>query len=589
MEAFGVAILVGAFLLVASILTSFVSFRVGAPLLLVFLVIGLIAGEDGPGGIVFNDAPLAFFVGSVALAIILFDSGFQTSLASTRSAIGPAVVLATLGVLVTTGIVALVAHYVLAFDWLFALLLGAIVSSTDAAAVFFLLRTGGIVLRERLRATLEIESGANDPIAIFLTISLAEAIRIDSQSFNWGFLQLFVEQMAGGAAFGVFGGVVLGLGIRRVPMDAALTPILVIASALLVFGAATVLGGSGFLAVYICGLVAGNANIPGGQSLKRFQGPLTWFCQIVMFLTLGLLATPSEFTNLLLPAGLVTIVLVFFARPIAVWLCMLPFRFGGREKIFIAWVGLRGGVSILLALVPMLDQLQNDRTFFNIAFLVVTFSLLVQGWTIRPVARRLGLIVPQRGGPVDRVEVELPGLTDHELVSYKLHENSPAAHGVRVPRWARPVLIRRAGSMLNLHNAGHLRSGDQVYLFTAPGHVPLLDKLYGRSPSAIEEESDLFGDFLIDPRAEASQVAATYGFRLAEELGSLTVAALFRNEYGEVETGDRLTLGEIALIARSVERGEVVEVGLLLEPARDGRVAFRAPAWLSSLGRRVGW
>jgi cell volume regulation protein A len=189
--------------------------------------------------------------------------------------------------------------------------------------------------------------------------------------------------------------------------------------------------------------------------------------------------------------------------------------------------------------------------------------------------------VPQRAGPVDRVEVELPGLSDYELVTYKLHENSPAAHGTRVPRWARPVLIRRAGSMLNVHNAGHLRSGDQIYLFTAPGQVPLLDKLYGRSRTAIEEEAGLFGDFVIDPQANAAQVGETYGFTLPEESAGLTVAELFRHEYGEVETGDRISLGDIALIARTVERGEVVEVGLMLEPVREP--TLHLPKWLSFL------
>jgi potassium/hydrogen antiporter len=394
MDTISLYILVGSSLLIASVLTSLISSRIGAPLLLVFLGIGLFAGQDGPLGIQFNNAPLGFLLGSMALAVILFDSGFNTQLRTIRVAAWPAVTLATIGVALTTGLMGIGAKYLLDVSWLNALLIGAIVSSTDAAAVFFLLRVGGINIRERVRSTLEIESGSNDPMAIFLTVSLVELISADANSVSWGLGLDFLRQMGGGAALGSIGGLLIPFTFNRLRLEMGLYPVLSLAMALFIFAVTNIVGASGFLAAYIAGLIAGNTRLRAAARLRSFYDGVTWLSQIIMFVTLGLLATPSDFPTVAAPAFALALVLIFFARPVAVWLCLLPFRFSYRETTFIAWVGLRGAVSILLAIVPILGGLDAGQMFFNFVFMIVVASLLVQGWTIRRTARWLGLIEP---------------------------------------------------------------------------------------------------------------------------------------------------------------------------------------------------
>ncbi|MFN4090128.1 MAG: potassium/proton antiporter [Alphaproteobacteria bacterium] len=586
MEAIAAVILVGAVLLLVSILTSLVSFRVGAPLLLVFLLIGLLAGEQGLG-IQFDDAPSAFLIGSVALAVILFDSGFNTKWASYRIAAAPSLVLATVGVLLTAGLLATAARWLFGLGWPEALLIGAILGSSGPAAVFFLLRVGGITLRDRVRSTLEIESGANDPVAIFLTLTLATMIGQGEAATAADMAQAFAMQIGLGAVLGVVGGRLLVVTLNRLRLETGLYPILSIAGALVLFALTGAIGGSGFLAVYIAGLVAGNARLRAAQSLRRFQDGLAWLAQIVMFVMLGLLANPSEFPAVLLPALALALVLVLGARPIAVWACLLPFRFSRNETSFVAWVGLRGAVSILLAIVPFLERVPGASDFFNVAFLVVLISLLLQGWTIRPLARYLGLIVPPRIGPIDRTELDLPGTGDLELVAYRIHPQSPVARGQRLPRWARPPLIVRDGRAQNIHGVRQLRAGDLVYLFASPQKVPLLDRLFAGTHELEEDDTAFWGDMGLSADATVQAVAEMYGLPLDLTLADQKLAALFLREFGEhVDFGDRLRLGPIELVARAVEDGRVTEVGLALEPSPAS--SRRIPVFQSPREIRAG-
>ncbi|HYI71292.1 MAG TPA: potassium/proton antiporter [Skermanella sp.] len=568
MEVNNLIILIAAVLLLVSIFTSLISFRIGAPLLLIFLGVGLAAGVDGIGGISFDNTPAAFLIGSVALAIILFESGFDTRFSSYRVAAAPALTLATFGVLITTSLVGLAAHYALDLPWRESLLVGAIVSSTDAAAVFFLLRVGGITLRDRVRSTLEIESGTNDPMSIFLTIALVELITADGSQSMWHLPTLFLAQIGGGVLFGLIGGGLLVLAINRIKLEPGLYPIVSLSMALFIFALAGVAEGSGFLAVYVAGLVAGNAKLRGAQSLRRFHNGLTWLSQIVMFVMLGLLASPSQFPGLFLPAAALAAVLILIARPIAIWLCLAPFRFTNNETTFIAWVGLRGAVSILLAIVPILFGLPDGQLYFNIAFMIVMMSLLVQGWTIRPLAHWLKLIVPPRIGPVDRVELELPGQADYELVAYTILEHSPVVSGHRLPRWARPSLIIRDGQVRTIHTVRHLQAGDLVYLFTAPSRVSMLDRLFGETRELAEDDRQFFGDLALKADMTVAALAELYGLPLSIRNAKLTLAELFRQEFRDaVEIGDRLRMGSVELIARDMQDGELRIVGLALEPA----------------------
>ncbi|MBK8174693.1 MAG: potassium/proton antiporter [Rhodospirillales bacterium] len=572
-EAMNLAILVGAGLIAISTFTSLISFRVGAPLLLVFLAVGLVAGVDGPGGLTFDDAPAAYFIGSVALAVILFDSGFNTQFRTVRAALGPALTLATVGVLLTAALVGAAAHLLLELEWLEALLLGAIVSSTDAAAVFFLLRVGGITLRDRVRSTLEVESGSNDPMAIFLTVTLVQIISASdtaTAATGLAFLEAFARQMGFGLLAGLAGGQAIVLIIGRLKLEAGLYPIVVLSLALCVFAATGFASGSGYLAVYVAGVIAGNSGLQRLALLRRFQDGMTWFSQIAMFLTLGLLATPSQFLGIAWPAVALALFLTLVGRPIAAWLCLLPFGFTRNETTFVAWVGLRGAVSILLAILPIVAELPNGRLLFNVAFVVVIVSLVVQGWTIRPMARWLGLIVPPRIGPVERVELELPGRASHELITYRIAAESPVARGERVPRWARPSLIVRDGRTIRVHDAGRLRAGDYVYIFASPKLVHLLDRLFARPAGLDLADREFFGDFTIDPRTQIADLAEAYGFSVADEDATLSVADyVSRRMQGTPETGDRVPAGAIELIVREItDAGEIGEIGVALEPSR---------------------
>ncbi|PWK64908.1 potassium/proton antiporter [Aminobacter sp. AP02] len=564
--------LVGTALVVAAAFSSLIAFRFGAPLLLLFLGIGLASGVDGLG-IVFDNAHLAYFVGAIALAVILFDSGFGTPVGVLRQAGLPALTLATIGVGITTVIFGIAAYYLTGFTWLESFLLGAAVASTDAAAVFFLLRAGNINLRERVRSTLEIESGTNDPIAIFLTITLVEIIALgakpDADLLLVDLVIGFFVQMTLGAAIGLLGGFVIVKLVERLNLDRGLLPIFVLTLSLLVFAMAGAVGGSGFLAVYLAGLVAGNSDIRAVSTLKRFQEGMSWLAQIIMFLVLGLFATPSQFPAIVVSALVLGLFLMFVARPIAVWLCLIPFNIPRQETAFISWVGLRGAVSILLAITPLLGGLENGRAIFNIAFIIVLTSLVIQGWTVGPLARRLGLIVPQRYGPLDKVELELPGSAHHELLAYKVVPGSPVAKGQRIPRWARPSLVVREGRSMRFADMGRLQAGDNVYIFVPDRYPRLLDRLFASRAEVDAEDEDFFGAFTVDQTHLAGELEAIYGATIKEEERKLSIGDLIKQRLrGHVEYADRVSLGPIDLIVRDVDdKGRIVAVGLSIEPA----------------------
>ncbi|MBA5776894.1 potassium/proton antiporter [Stappia sp. F7233] len=568
LDTMNLVILIAAGLVAVSVFTSLVSFRVGAPLLLVFLLVGLAAGEDGPGGIEFADTRVAYFIGSIALAIILFDSGFETRFSTLRMAAGPALTLATIGVLLTAGLIGTAAHFLLGWSWVEGLLLGSIVGSTDAAAVFFLLRVGGVHLREMISATLEVESGSNDPMAIFLTLTLVSMLAV-GLSEEAAALTLFIEfarQMGLGLILGLAGGYVIVQIVNRLPLEPALYPIVVLALALVVFAATSMVGGSGFLAVYVAGILCGNVRIRQEPALKRFQGGMTWLGQIGMFVTLGLLATPSQFGDVAVAGLALAVILIFLARPVAVWLCLLPFGFTRSETAFISWVGLRGAVSILLAILPLINGLPNAQAIFNITFLIVLTSLVLQGWTIRPMAGWLKLIVPPRIGPVERMELELPGGADQEIVAYRVHPESAIAHGDRIPRWARPVLILREGRSLRVQAAGRPQANDLVYILTSARQVPVLDQLFA-APSQAAHDPALFGDFPLDPEAALSEIGAIYGFEVEAEDQGLTIREFMTRELADdIEPTDRVPYGNIDFVVRAIDAEHGIEqVGLAVE------------------------
>ena len=407
-DSVSITILFGAVLVLAGIMSSLVALRFGAPLLLVFLLVGMLAGESGIGGIKFDDVRLAYTVGSVALGLILFDGGLRTRLATFRNVLAPAGLLATVGVLITAALTAPVAVWALQLNWSEGLLVGAVMASTDAAAVFFLLHAKGLRLRPRVSATLEVESGINDPFAIFLTIVLVEILFSGSKPWS-DIAALLAEKAIIGGFLGWVGGRAMVLVLNRLVLPQGMHAPFVATGALVTFGLAESLHGSGFLAVYIAGLIVGNRETRAHNIIVTFLDAATWLAQIAMFVLLGLLAWPDRLPQRLLPALAVALVLMLIARPAAVLVCLAPFRFSFREKLFISWVGLRGAVSVFLASIPMLVGLPGAHFYFDVAFVVVMLSLAIQGWTIGVAGKLLRVGLPRIDVSARRTELDLPG------------------------------------------------------------------------------------------------------------------------------------------------------------------------------------
>jgi cell volume regulation protein A len=569
-EFWNLAILVGAALLLVSIVASDISSRLGAPLLLVFLVLGMLAGEDGPGGIRFDDFEISYVIGTLALAVIIFDGGLRTGRDTFRVALWPAISLATVGVLVTAALLGLLAAWVLDLSWLEGMLLGAIVGSTDAAAVFALLRTQGAALKKRVAATLEIESGSNDPMAVFLTVALLELLVAGKSGLEASLALSFVRQFTIGAALGVAGGKLLVWLINRLQLITGLYPLLAAAGGLLIFAVAAQLGGSGFLAIYLAGLVLGNSRLQAAQNILRVHDGLAWLSQIVMFLILGLLVTPSQLAPIAVPALVLAAALMLLARPVAVVLSLLPFGFPWREQLYIGWVGLRGAVPIVLALFPAMYGVDNARLYFNVAFFVVLVSLLLQGWTIAPAARWLRLEAPPQIEPVQRVTVDIPGHFEHEILGFEVKPGSLVSGRrlgeLALPQGMKTMAAIRDGVPQDPLPGLEFRPGDFIYFLAQPHGIPLLGKLFDphRVPERLEEHR-YFGDFVLNGDAMLGDLAATYGLEAPEGAAAKSLADYLDEAFhGRAVVGDRVALGGAELVVREIENGSISRVGLRL-------------------------
>ena len=470
-------------LLALSVLLSGAPGRFGLPVLLLFIVIGMLAGEEGLGGLLFDDYALTFRLGTIALALILFDGGLNTPLGSVRRAIGAASVLATLGVAITAGVLATGAR-LLGLDWPQALLLAAVVSSTDAAATFSILRGAGINLKRRVGATLELESGLNDPMAIILTVGLTAALIANEQP-NASLVLEVVKQLVIGAAFGF----ALGFGGRQVLARSRLPagglyPVLTIALAFLAFSVPTLLDGSGFLAVYIAGMVIGNGPMPYRSGIIRVHDSVAWLSQLAMFLMLGLLVTPSRLLDVAWVGLAIAIVLTFIARPIAVFICTLPFRYTPRDVAYMSLVGLRGAVPIILAVYPVLAAAEGALRIFDIVFFVVVLSAIVPGGTVGWATRKLGLESSDPPPPPAALEISSTQLLRGEILSFYI-DPAVAVCGVEVqdipfPTGSSALLVMRGDELIAPRGNTVLEPGDHVYIFAAPDEAGMLQLMFGR-------------------------------------------------------------------------------------------------------------
>jgi potassium/hydrogen antiporter len=567
LDSVSIGILLGALLVLAGILSSLVALRFGAPLLLVFLIIGMLAGEEGIVGVRFDDVRTTYTVGSVALALILFDGGLRTRFATFRSVLAPSLVLATVGVVLTAALTAPVARYALGIGWTQSLLVGSVVASTDAAAVFFLIHARGLRLRPRVGATLEIESGTNDPFAIFLTLLLVEILLEGPQTWSAIMLGLIAEAL-GGAAIGILGARSIVAVLNRLSLPQGLHAPFVTTGALVIFGLAEAIHSSGFLAVYVAGLVVGNRPTRAHNTVIVFLDAATWIAQIVMFLLLGLLAWPQRLPEHALAAIAVALALMLVARPLTVFLCLAPFRFSWREKAFMSWVGLRGAVSIFLASIPLLVGLPDAPLYFDVGFVVVLASLLIQGWTIPAAAHLFHIALPRTDPAPRRVELDLPGQLSQELVGYAVHANNPYLRRRIAPSWAKLMLVVRRERVLTADEAADIREGDHVYFLAPPEKAQALDRFFVDMPPPAAPDPRLLGDFFVSGDATLGALAEIYGIKVAPEDAATTLAEHIVNELGHpARANDVLALGPITLVVQKAVDGRAVNIGLqLAEP-----------------------
>jgi cell volume regulation protein A len=476
-------ILLAAVLLLAGIVSSKFSARMGLPVLVLFLGIGMLAGEDGIGGIEFDDVGIAHAIGTLSLAVILFDGGLQTRSSALRAVWKPSVLLATIGVIVTAVITGLAAAGILGVPPLVGLLLGSIVASTDAAAVFSILRSQGLHLRRRVAATLEVESGSNDPMAIFMTVGLLEVLT-GRLPFGFGLLTLFIQQMGIGAIVGVGAGWLAVRVVNRIQLAApGLYPVLAGACGLAAFGLAASAGGSGFLAIYLAGIVLGNSRTVFQRGTFLFMDGLAWICQITMFVVLGLLSTPTDVWPVAGPGLLLSAVLILVARPVAVVPLLAPFGFSVREHVLIAWVGLKGAVPIILATFPLMFGLPEGRLIFNVVFFVVLISATLQGWTLPALATRLGL--QEQSAPAPPAFLELLALRDvnAEIIDYSVSPDSTLAgrtvEALRLPEGAIVALVSRDGTLIAPRGSTQLRAGDHLFVIARSSDRGAVDRVLG--------------------------------------------------------------------------------------------------------------
>ncbi len=563
-----ITMLVSGILLLLGIMSSKISARYGVPVLVLFLILGMLAGSEGLGGIAFENYEIAHAIGSLALAIILFDGGLKTSYQAIGQVWKPSFVLATLGVLITAVVTGVAASWILNIPLLQGMLLGSIVGSTDAAAVFSVLRSGGFSLPDRLGSTLEVESASNDPMAIFLTVGCIEMLTADV-SLGGGMLTLFFKQMVFGGIMGlVFGQVTVWIN-NRINLDSAgLYPLLIGAMALITFGTTVWMGGSGFLAVFLAGIVVGNNKVIFKRGIFLFTDAMAWLSQIAMFVVLGLLSFPSRLFAVTWQGLAIAFVLILIARPVAILIGMVPFNFSWREMVVASWGGLKGAVPITLSTFPLMAGVSGAALIFDVVFFVVVLSAAIQGWSLPKLAQWLGIDQPLPPTPPVQLEISSLRHIDGEVLDYTIHPGSRAL-GRRVRDLVLPdgvtiALIARKDEFIPPQGKTVIAEGDHVIVVLRPGTKAMVDRVFS-APAGGSQLPHLV-EFPLKGSITVGELEEAYGTKLGVST-ELTLEQAIRQRIAPLEPdlSTIIRFGRIALHVREFDDNHrISQVGLVI-------------------------
>ena len=561
-------------LLTFAILASRLSSFFGTPLLLLFLAIGMLTGEDGIIlHIHYTDYNSAFFIANMMLAIILLDGGLRTSFQTMKNVASESTLLATIGVVLTSGNTGAITYLILDVSMIQALLLGCIVGSTDAAAVFSLLgKDKNVTLKSNVSSTLQIESATNDPMAILLTTTMIAFASMKATSLTDALI-FFVKQFGFGILLGVLFGFVTRFIVGLISLGVGLYSIFVIGLGLIGFAITAYVGGSGFLAIFIIGMCVGNQKTRPVSYILPVSEGFTWLAQITLFLLLGLLVSPHEMVNYTYQGVVVAIVITLIARPVAVFLCMKPFfrAYSNKDLLFMSWVGLRGSVPIVLAIYPVFEQLENPQLYFNVAFVVVIVSLLFQGSLILPVSKLLKVYAPSVVTPLTKSDVGIMLSNDYELLNYRIKEDSfdnAPLRTIPFPKGTTIAAVFRDGKMIKCHGDTTIKKEDIISMIGTDADETLLSSLFSHTLKP-KKHPTYHGDKIYSASTPMVDLAQQFDFELTTYEKTLTLGDLMSYHIGGYpQPGDTVNLIKVSLVVVDLEGDKIRRAGLYLAHER---------------------